>query len=315
MHTITKLALITIVAALTMFVTSSWASVDDELILIPGTRGYLGVTISEVTKENVGELKLSEERGVVIDHVEKDSPAAAAGLQEKDVVVEYQGVRVEGVAQFMRLVRETPPGRTVRIVVVRQGARQNITATLEGPKAARGRVEIHRDGGSFVFDTDEFAKRMEKFRVDMERVGRELAERAPQMWRGFYTSRGRLGVTLQSLTPQLGDYFGVKEGKGALITSVEKESAAEKAGLKAGDIIIAIDGKPVDSTADVVGAVREKKEGALEIKVLRDRHEQTLVAQLEKREAPKPVPGESFKFRPKIRVVAPAPITTHHSIV
>ena len=74
---------------------------------------FLGIGVQEIDTERAKALNLREERGVEVTRVEDDSPAAKGGIKMGDVVLEYNGERVEGVEQFMRMVRETPPGRDV----------------------------------------------------------------------------------------------------------------------------------------------------------------------------------------------------------
>ena len=95
-----------------------------------GSTSYLGINVAEVDASRAKELKLKEERGVEIKRVEPGSPAEKAGLKERDVVLEYNGQRVEGTEGFIRMVRETPVGRTARIEISRDGNTQSVTATI-----------------------------------------------------------------------------------------------------------------------------------------------------------------------------------------
>src|SRR5258708_332337 len=91
-----------------------------------GTSAYLGVDISEVTPDRVSALKLKEEHGVEVQLVDQDSPAGKAGLKEHDVILTLNGVAVESGAQLRRMIRETPPGRTVTLDISRDGQVQTI---------------------------------------------------------------------------------------------------------------------------------------------------------------------------------------------
>src|SRR5947209_3581489 len=97
---------------------------------------FLGVGVAEVTPERARDLKLREEYGVEITRLEDESPATKAGLKVGDVILEYNGQRVEGLEQFGRLVRETPSGRTVKLLISRNGASQTIQATIGSRKSA-----------------------------------------------------------------------------------------------------------------------------------------------------------------------------------
>ena len=187
------------------------------------------------------------ESGVRVDDVSAGSAAEKAGLRAGDVIIEFDGERVRSAMQLTRLVRETPDGRTVRLGVTRDGQRHDLQATPE----SRG----------FAFDFD----------------GDRLRHEIEQSMRGrLMPLRGRLGVTLQSLTPDLEEYFGATKG-GALVSSVARDSAAAKAGLKAGDVITAVDGRGVRSAGEVMRQLGDRS-GEIEIAIVRDKQEMTLKA-------------------------------------
>jgi serine protease Do len=231
---------------------------------------WLGVSISDLTKSKASEFKLPDENGVLINSVEKGSPAEKAGLQSNDVIVQFNGVKILTTRQFTRMMRELLPDRTSSLVVVRAGTQKTFTVTL-------GKHPSPDANDVYTLDLSPLRSNLE-----------ELTERFHN-WEGprggmaylVEPRQGRLGVNIDSLSPQLGEYFGVKDGHGALVTSVRKESPAEKAGLKAGDVIVGIDSKDVASTVDVMRMIRTKKEGDLEIKVLRDRQSKTFTVHLE----------------------------------
>ena len=232
------------------------------VMVLDGRGAQLGVMISDVDAK--------EAQGVRIDDVDAGSPAEKAGLREGDVVVEYDGERVRSARQFTRLVQETPDGRTVRIAVLRNGQKQMLDATPES-----------RTAMNFEFDIDP-----DWLRGDIERGLRDLPRRfeyrVPEMVMPSMGSRGRLGVTVQSLTRELEEYFGAKNG-GVLVSSVSQDSAASKAGLKAGDVITAINGRSVTDQGDLMREL-SGLEGEVTLSILRDKKEVTLKAVLEQRE-------------------------------
>jgi len=220
------------------------------VVVTGGTSSYLGVGVAEINAERAKALKLKEERGVEITRVEEDSPAAKAGLKAGDVVLEYNGENVAGTEQFMRLVRETPPGRPVRLLISRDGATQTVTATIGT-----------RKGGGFIgtpFDQEKFRAQMkaneEQLRAQMEKLREQWKVRPDIPSVNMAWRSGVLGVEAESLNPQLAEFFGVKEG--VLVRSVSKDSAAEKAGLKAGDVITKIDDTKVNSPREITSAIR-----------------------------------------------------------
>src|SRR6185295_18279178 len=105
---------------------------------------------------------------------------------------------------------------------------------------------------------------------------------------------GRLGISGESLTDQLAEYFGVKEGRGVLVAQVNENSAASKAGLKAGDVIIAIDNEKIDNVNALVSTLWKKEEGSVALKIIRNRVEQTITVTLEKRQPPTGRPRASL---------------------
>ncbi len=228
-------------------------------------RSYLGVGVAEIDAERAKALKLAEERGVEITRVEPDSPAEKAGLKQGDVVLEYNGQRVEGSEQFVRLVRETPPGRKATLVISRNGATQTLTATLGERR-----------------DRDwplgpEFQANMERLRENLRNMRIQI-EAQPRIYMSWRTSL--LGVEAESLGPQLAEFFGVKEG--VLVRSVMKGSAAEKAGIKAGDVIVKVDGEAVGTPGQISSRLRNLREKrTFPVAVVRNRKEMTLTVTLE----------------------------------
>lgn len=219
---------------------------------------WLGVALKDVTPEQARQLKLGDEYGAVVDKVEADSPASKAGLQTGDVIVEFAGEKVRSVAELRRLVRETPPGRTVEVRIRRNGEKKTLSATLEARQEGLGRV-------------------MSRLR---DQVWPEV--NVPVYDFSFSFGGPRLGISADKLTPQLAEYFGVKQGKGVLVLEVSPGSAAEKAGLKAGDCIVQVDSAPVESVTDLHRTLALKPGASREVTltIVRDRQQQTVKAQI-----------------------------------
>ena len=216
--------------------------------------------------------------GVRIDEVNENSPAEKAGLREGDVVVEYDGERVRSARQFTRLVQETPDGRTVRIALLRNGQKQTVDAA---PEAGRSTWNFGIDGDQIRREIErglrDYPSEPFEFRFD-DRGPRRFEYRLPERVMPFMGSRARLGVTVQSLTPELEEYFGASNG-GVLVSSVAQDSAAAKAGLKAGDVITSINGARVSDSGDLMREIGDAT-GEVTIVVLRDKNELTLKATL-----------------------------------
>ncbi|HYL76605.1 MAG TPA: PDZ domain-containing protein [Bryobacteraceae bacterium] len=213
---------------------------------------YLGVSLAEVDANRGRELKLRETHGVEITRVESDSPAEKAGLKTGDVILEYNGQRVEGMEQFGRLVRETPPGREVKLQISRGGSTQTIAATT-----ATRKVRTLNAGNMSEF----FNK------WDMPDI------HLPDMSQVFTTVRSPvLGVEAENLSPQLATFFGVKDG--VLVRSVTKDTAAEKAGIKAGDVITKVDGTTVTTPNELASALRAaRSKKTFAVNLVRERRE------------------------------------------
>lgn len=224
-------------------------------------QAWLGVRLEDVTTDRARELKLSGEYGAVITHVTEDSPAAKAGLKENDVVLEFAGERVRSAAQLRRLIRETPPGRSVTLKLSHDGQTRTVNVALEA-----------RHGG------------LAGPHIEMPELPEIPRIRMPNFYFDF--GAPRMGISADELTPQLAEYFGVKQGKGVLVREVESGTPAEKAGLKAGDCIVRVGSKGISSVGDLQSALAEqggeKAEGKREVEltIVRDRHEQTLKVEL-----------------------------------
>jgi S1-C subfamily serine protease len=234
--------------------------------------GWLGVEIGEVTAEKAKDLKLTAERGVVVMDVEPDGPAAKAGLKENDVITEYDGQAVEGTVQFRRLVRETPTGRTVALVISRNGATQNVSVEL-GERSAF--FEKRMKGKMRDFDNAfAFSMPNQDFTLAMPPVDARMPS---------------LGINAEDLSGQLGTYFGAPDGTGILIREVRAGTAADKAGLKAGDVIVKVDGKPIRTLTDLRTELREKSgQKTVALGIIRKSAEMSVTVGIER-----PQPSES----------------------
>ena len=207
---------------------------------------WLGVEPREVTSDNAKELKLPGERGVVLGRIAPDSPASKSGLRENDVVTEINGQQVEGAMQFRRMIREIPAGRSVQLTVWRDGHTQKINVTLGKAEELRRNMTRMAPGmaGAFAFHVPDFPDLPEVAEIpqmpSMEADGLML-----------YAGHPRLGIDAEDLAGQLGSFFGAPDGEGILVRSVNSGSPAEKAGVKAGDVITSLNGERIRSVGDL----------------------------------------------------------------
>ena len=225
-----------------------------------GTGAYLGVDISDVSTERLSALKLKEEKGVEVTMVDQDAPAGKAGIKEHDVILTMNGTPVESAAQLRRMIHETPAGRVVTFDLSRDG--QPLTV----------KVQLGDRHKEFSYAPKDKEK---DFHFSMPQMPNLPDFDMPQVNVVVVHSSARSGLMVENLTPQLGEFFGVKNGNGVLIRSVEKGSRGEKAGFRAGDVIVKVNDQPVHDSSDFTQALRSRH-GSVSVGVIRDKKEQNL---------------------------------------
>ena len=244
---------------------------DDAMVLLDDEgASWLGVESQEITSEKAKELKLPAERGVLLERIVPDSPAAKAGLKDNDVITEINGQRVEGAAQFRRMIHEIPAGRSVQFTVWRDGKAQSIGVTL-------GKSEDH---GNMWFKTAPRAFSFQLPNIEMPEVAP-----MPDMDMGAYGllagSRPRLGIDAEDLSGQFGAYFGAPDGEGVLVREVNSGSPAEKAGVKSGDVITSLNGERIRSLGDLREKLAGKRdEKTVKLGVLRNKSEVSVTVEM-----------------------------------
>jgi membrane-associated protease RseP (regulator of RpoE activity) len=237
----------------------SWGYGSDEA---GSGSSYLGVDIADVSPERLGELKLKEEHGAEVTMVDRDAPAGKAGVHEHDVIVSLNGTAIESAAQLRRMIKETPPGRVVNLGISRDGQALTIKVQLADRHKS---MTWAPKSGEFKFEMPQMPT-MPDFDMPVSVV--------------VVHSSMRSGLMVENITPQLGDFFGVKGGNGVLVRSVEKGSRGEKGGFRAGDVVVKVNGQPVHDTSDFSHALRSSPGDAAAVTVMRDRKEQNLTLTL-----------------------------------
>jgi serine protease Do len=219
---------------------------------------------------SIGVTVRDADSGVVVQEVRADSPAARAGMKEGDIVTEFDGERTRSAAQFTRLVRETAPGKTVKMAVLRNG----MPTTLDIAPEARNSDDLRFP--NLTQNIDRHLRALPRdFNFDFNLV---------EPWVSVYSPH-RLGMTITPLSNQLAAYFGVKQG--VLVSEVVAGSAAEAAGLKAGDVITTVGGQAVSSSDDVLRELRAAESGtSVEMRIMRDRKELAVSAKIPERTRP-----------------------------
>lgn len=240
----------------------------------PFERSYLGVQAQEITKENFSKYGLSSVRGVGIEKVIENSPAASAGLQNGDVIIRFDGEEVESVLKLNRLISEVAPDHAAKLTVLRGGSESEINVTIGKREFAPFQSGIRTENFSALPNVQTLPRSPLPPMRAIPPVQQREGDRDVFVWRS--DARRQIGIGVTPLTKQLGDYFGIAEGKGLLIDNVRENSPAAKAGLKAGDIIVEADGKAVKGQIDLIRALGEKKDGDVSLTIIRDRNRQTV---------------------------------------
>jgi serine protease Do len=235
-----------------------------------GGSSYLGVQTEDVTPDRVSQLHLNEERGVEVTTVDQDAPASKAGLKEHDVILSVNDQKIESVEQLKRVIRETPAGRTVSIGISRNGQLMTLKAQL----AEREKMTDMDHGFSFTMPP---IPPINIPAIHIPPINMPEMDFGPIV---VIHSFERSGLMVENLTPQLGDFFGVKNGTGVLVRSVEKGSRGEQAGFRAGDVITKINGSEVSDCSDFSRLLRKRSDNKASVTVMRDRKEQTLTLAL-----------------------------------
>lgn len=247
------------------------------------SESFLGVYPEEVNTGNMKQYGMSAPRGVAVGRVIEGSPAERAGLRKDDVILRFNGEEVTSARKLSRLISEVAPDHTARLGISRGGVEQEITVTISK------RENFPR---SFGMTTPRVG--------DLDRLGQDLEglRNMPEINRNDFSfvfgANRRIGIGVSALTKQLADYFGVQDGRGVLITSVNENGPAQKAGLKAGDVITAIEGNRIEKVSDLMRELNRKESGEVTLTVIRDKSQRTFKLTPER--------GEAFDFGPEIEI-------------
>lgn len=221
-------------------------------------KGWLGVSVQEMTPSLREAMKTGNQTGLLVTNVVPDSPADDAGLREEDVIIEFNGKKVEKSEDLTKSVRQTEPDKKVKLVVLRAGERKEFEVAIGKYRSRSFTSMPHR---SFSWGGE-----------------------APNVM--MFSNRPRLGVQVHELGNDLAPYFKVEPKSGALVLEVTKDSPAAKAGLKAGDIITKVGDEVVRDPDDLIDALRDFEEGdKVAITYVRQGKTATLEAELEQAEA------------------------------
>jgi serine protease Do len=252
---------------------------------------WLGVYTQSLTPE-LRDAVGHDGDGVLINRVVSRSPADLAGLRKGDILVRVNSESVNSPTELARSVQSHRPGDDVQLVVLRDGDRLRLTATLssrseEAPTPPPPPSWTERDSG------DEEGRKSEKGRkgeddglfgrrvtpptdLDIEIPDLSNLPDAPML---LGEGRARLGVRIETLNPDLAEYFEVKNGRGVLVLDVVDGSSADKVGIKAGDVIVMVDDRDVVDSDDLVKAIGEASD-KVSVTVVRRGSRRTFEAEL-----------------------------------
>ncbi len=239
-------------------------------------QGYLGIDMRDVSEDQLGTLKLKEARGVEITNLDHDGPACKAGMRLHDVIQQMNGQVVENDDQLRRMLKDMPVGRSVTFVISRNGQTQTMTMQTAdrrtiGLQAWEQHYTVPAPGPSGVVRGNTFFDSKTANPLPAPKEHRDLLGTETIILSSSFT-----GAKLEVMGPQLAEFFGATGGAGLLVRSVDGNSPAEEAGLKAGDVVVKINSISVANGTDWTRTVHDNRGKPVPVVVLRDKHEQTL---------------------------------------
>ena len=214
--------------------------------------GWMGVRIQAVTADIADSVGLKKAEGALVAEPQSDSPAAKAGILAGDVITAVDGNEVKTPRDLARKISATAPGTEVKLSILRKGEEKTVSLTLgQQPDQRQGDTSTDQQQGS------PFQKFLHQFGFeDMPdamrdwRFGQNWPFRIPQMQTTAASDiHGWIGVRIQAVTADIADGLGLKKAEGALVAEPQSDSPAAKAGILAGDVITAVDGKDVKDPA------------------------------------------------------------------
>ncbi|MBF8295664.1 MAG: hypothetical protein HW389_2209 [Bacteroidetes bacterium] len=213
-------------------------------------KGWLGVAIQDITSQMEKAMDLKSNEGTLVSSVERKSPAQTAGIKDGDIIVQFAGKNIEDSNDLQKAVADTKPESKVTVVVMRKGEKKTLDVVV-GKQPSKSKTIA-------------------------------VSPRATGNFNVLFGAQDYQGMSLRELNEQLGQYFGLTEGTGVLVWEVERGSSAEKAGVKAGDVITVVGKKKIRNLRDVSRALGIYDEGEkAEIEVLRKGTRQTLSLEVE----------------------------------
>ncbi|HTH53553.1 MAG TPA: PDZ domain-containing protein [Edaphobacter sp.] len=257
------------------------------------TQGYLGVEFRDLNDEQVAALKLKDTHGVEITGMDHDGPACKGGLMVHDVILQMNGQAIENKDQFRRMLRDIPIGKQVNFLVSRDGQQRTVQIqTANREEVERQAWEKHYTVPEPSGTPSAFVSPGNKFLPSP----RASVPKEPHSFLGtsMLISSSYTGAKLEVMGPQLAEFFGAQNAPGLLVRSVEPNSPASDAGLRAGDVVVRVNSLPVVSGNDWSKTIHENRGKPVNVVVLRDKKEQTLTLRPDSKKRSSCEPGDSF---------------------
>ena len=235
-------------------------------------RGYIGIEMRDVGEDQLAFLKLKDARGVEITNIDHDGPACKAGMKMHDVIVQMNGQAIDNEDQLHRLLKDMPVGRTVNFVISRDGQTQTMTLmTADRRTVGLQAWEQHYSVPAPVVRGNSFMDSPKASNATSQKEHKDLLGTETIILSSSFT-----GAKLELMGPQLAEFFGATEGGGLLVRSVDGNSPADEAGMKAGDVVVRINSISVTNGTDWTKTVHDNKGKPVPVVVLRDKQEKTL---------------------------------------
>jgi serine protease Do len=253
---------------------------DTPGVIVHGSSGYLGVTIHDLDQGRANDLHLASLHGAEVVMLDHDAPACKAGVKLHDVILQMNGQAVDNVEQLRKMLHEMPVGKTVAFVLYRDG--QTVTLNIQLGDRAKLEHPSFLDPNS----GPEEAEVVKNPQPDASPRPSAWVPRRHEMDLGIEPANTLIprldlnplyvGARVEPVSPQLADYFGVRSGTGLLVKDVYDDSPASAAGIRAGDIVLNVNGQAMVKLKDWTRAIRVNRGKQVQVTIFRDHQQQTV---------------------------------------
>jgi len=239
-----------------------------QLVLVDAPASYLGVNIRDVTLDSAKMLGLKSTQGVEVIAVDHDAPAGKAGIHLRDVIITVDGKAVTSARQFRETMRGLPPDRIVSLGVLRDARPMKFDIKL----ADRAKLQHQAFLQHFNVPMPEVGNTFRGVVAMQNDLGDGDAIFSDDTPEFQFPHPFRIGATLDPIGPQLAAFFGVKDGTGLLVKSVEQGGPASVAGLQAGDVILKVNDDSIVTPVDWLRAMQNAQGKPIQLTIVRNKH-------------------------------------------